>query len=76
MTDTLNVILAVDKLVDKLFGIGKDGILPWNLKEELNIFKEKTHNSIIIMGRKTVEKLPKLKNRIIFFAPFHKRNIH
>ena len=66
MTDTLNVILAVDKLVDKLFGTGKDGILPWNLKEELNIFKEKTHNSIIIMGRKTVEKLPKLKNRIIF----------
>ena len=58
----INVILAVDKL----FGIGLEGKLPWNIKDELNIFKEKTFDSIIIMGRKTIEHLPKLKNRIIF----------
>jgi thymidylate synthase len=58
----INVILAVDKL----FGIGLNGKLPWNIKDELNIFKEKTSNSIVIMGRKTIEHLPKLKNRIIF----------
>jgi len=58
----INVILAVDKL----FGIGLNGKLPWNIKDELNIFKEKTFDSIVIMGRKTIECLPKLKNRIIF----------
>ena len=58
----INVILAVDKL----FGIGLEGKLSWNIKDELNIFKEKTFDSVLIMGRKTIECLPKLKNRIIF----------
>ena len=58
----LNVILAVDKL----FGIGINGKLPWNIKEELSVFKEKTTDSIVIIGRKTFENLPKLKNRTIF----------
>lgn len=58
----INVILAVDKL----FGIGLNGKLSWNIKDELNIFKEKTFDSVLIMGRKTIECLPKLKNRIIF----------
>jgi len=58
----LNVILAVDLNG----GIGKDGSLPWNIKEELNLFKEKTLNSILIVGRKTFEKLPYLKDRQIF----------
>ena len=58
----INVILAVDKL----FGIGFEGKLPWKIKDELNIFKEKTNDSIVIIGRKTFETLPKLKNRILF----------
>jgi thymidylate synthase/dihydrofolate reductase len=57
----LNIILAVD--ING--GIGKNGILPWNIKEELNIFKEKTLNSVIIVGRKTLSKLPKLDDRTI-----------
>ena len=58
----LNVILAVDKN----HGIGKNGKLPWYIKEELEIFKKKTYDSIVIVGRKTFEKLPVLKNRTIF----------
>lgn len=62
MQKEINVIVAIDKL----FGIGLDGKLPWKIKEELNIFKEKTKDSIIIMGRKTIEHLPYLKDRIIY----------
>ena len=58
----INVILAVDKN----YGIGKNNILPWKIKEELKVFKEKTFNSILIVGRKTVEYLPYLKDRLIF----------
>ena len=58
----LNIILAVDTK----FGIGCNGELSWNISEELKIFKEKTLNNIIIVGRKTLEKLPKLKDRTIY----------
>jgi len=58
----LNVILAVDKN----YGIGLNNKLSWNIPEELKIFKEKTKDSIIIVGRKTLESLPKLKDRTIF----------
>ena len=48
-------------------GIGKDGNMPWNmsLKKDLALFKGKTTNNNIIMGRKTMESLPKgfLPNR-------------
>ena len=57
-----NIILAVDKNN----GIGCNGTLSWNIPEELKIFKEKTKDSIVITGRKTLEKLPKLKDRTIY----------
>ena len=37
--------------------IGKDGVIPWNIPEELQYFKEKTLNSVVIMGRKTYESI-------------------
>lgn len=58
----INIILAIDKN----YGIGKNGKLPWYIKEELQIFKNKTIDSIVIVGRKTLEKLPILKDRTIF----------
>ena len=58
----INVILAVDKN----YGLGYDNKLSWNIPEELKIFKEKTKDSILIVGRKTFQKLPKLKDRIVF----------
>ncbi len=58
----INIILAVDKN----YGIGKNNKLSWHIPEELKIFKEKTKDSILIVGRKTFEELPNLKNRIVF----------
>lgn len=46
-------------------GIGKNGGLPWRSPADLLIFKQKTMNSTLIMGRKTVRTLPKLFGRTI-----------
>lgn len=50
-------------------GIGLDGKLPWHIKEDLKLFKEKTLNHKIIMGRKTFESigkaLPKRDNYVV-----------
>ncbi len=46
--------------------IGKDGKIPWHIKEDLQRFKRLTLNHPVIMGRKTYESLPikPLKDRI------------
>jgi dihydrofolate reductase len=51
---------------DDNYGIGKNNIIPWKFKEDLEFFRNKTINNIIIMGRKTFESLnyKPLKNRI------------
>lgn len=53
--------------IDLKFGIGKDGTIPWTNKKDLTWFRQKTLNTIVIMGRKTYESLPEsnrpLKNR-------------
>src|SRR5438045_8660747 len=38
--------------------IGKGGVLPWHLPEDLAHFKELTLGSPVVMGRKTWESLP------------------
>jgi dihydrofolate reductase/thymidylate synthase len=55
----INIIVAVDKN----FGIGKNNNLPWYISEEMKIFKKKTYDQICVVGRKTFETLPVLKNR-------------
>lgn len=53
--------------VDNNWAIGKDNSIPWHIPEDMNFFKETTKNSVVIMGRKTLESLPKkqpLKDRI------------
>lgn len=40
--------------------LGKDNQLLWHLPEDLNFFKEQTMGKPIIMGRKTLESLPRL----------------
>jgi len=47
-------------------GIGLNGKIPWHCPEDLRLFKKLTADSILIMGRKTVESLPKLPGRIIY----------
>ena len=63
-----NIILAKDKNN----GIGLDNKLPWNIKKDMEFFKNLTTSnnifdkSVVIMGRKTMESLPNnhLPNRI------------
>ncbi len=38
--------------------IGKDGVMPWHLPEDLAHFKRATLNHPVIMGRKTWDSLP------------------
>ena len=64
-----DVILAINNS----YGIGIKNNIPWNIPEELKIFKDKTQNSILIMGRKTVQNLPFLKNRIIYCISNNKK---
>ena len=45
--------------------IGVDNMLPWNLKRDLQLFKNYTTNKILLMGRKTYESIGRpLPNRI------------
>lgn len=50
-------------------GIGLDGKLPWHIKDDLKLFKEKTLNHKVVMGRKTFESigrpLPNRENYIV-----------
>ena len=49
-------------------GISKNGILPWNIKEDLQFFYKKTKCNVVIMGRNTYFSIPDnkrpLKNRL------------
>jgi dihydrofolate reductase len=38
--------------------IGRDGVLPWHLPEDLALFRELTMGSTVVMGRRTWESLP------------------
>ena len=60
--DNIQAILAVDSHN----GIAKNGYIPWKSKIDMEFFKNKTTNNIIIMGSKTLLSLPNsqpLKNR-------------
>ena len=62
--------------VDKNLAIGKDGKIPWEIKEDLKFFRENTENTAIIMGRATYDSigrpLPKRKN-IVMTRTFKER---
>lgn len=58
----ISAILAIAK--NKV--IGKEEKVPWNIKEDMDWFVEKTTNNAVVMGRKTWDSLGKykpLKNR-------------
>ncbi|MBU0468284.1 MAG: dihydrofolate reductase [Candidatus Omnitrophica bacterium] len=71
MKRSLNIIVAVDQKN----GIGKDGVLPWNISGDMKHFKDITMRvsedgkmNAVIMGRKTWDSIPErfrpLKERI------------
>lgn len=59
---SINIIVACTKNG----AIGRNNELLYHLKEDLKNFKTLTTNNVVIMGRKTMESLPKfpLENRI------------
>lgn len=52
---TISMIAAVGKNLE----LGKGNDLIWHFKEDMAFFKETTIGSVVIMGRKTFESLPK-----------------
>ena len=59
----MEIILIAAVSEDRV--IGKQGGIPWKIKEDLSFFKEKTLNSPIIMGRATYNSIGRpLPNRL------------
>ena len=59
----MNLIVAVDNN----WGIGSNNGLLYNLKQDMEFFKEKTMGKVVVMGDRTLASFPKgnpLKNRI------------
>ena len=54
--------------LNKLGYIGLKGKLPWKSLDDLKHFKKLTMGKSLVVGRKTAEKLPKLKGRALYIA--------
>jgi len=76
----MNIIVAMCKNR----GIGKNGGIPWSVKEDMKFFRNKTignKNNAVIMGRKTYDslnkKLPKRDNYVISstYSPMKKDGV-
>lgn len=39
--------------------IGKDGAIPWRIRDEFRWFRQQTLGHVVVMGRRTFESLPK-----------------
>ena len=63
-----DVILAMTKEN----GIGFEGGIPWHSPDELKLFKKKTYEGVLIVGKNTAMNLPPLKNRTIIALSRHK----
>lgn len=58
--------LSMIAAVSRNWGLGKDGDLLFHIKGDMKFFREKTMNSVVVMGRKTLDSFPggkPLKNR-------------
>ena len=72
----INLIAAVDKNL----AIGKEGKIPWEIKEDLKFFREQTLDSAIIMGRATFDSigrpLPRRKNIVMTRSPAQREGVY
>jgi dihydrofolate reductase len=66
--------------IDENGGIGKNGDLPWNLKDDMAFFKEMTNGGIVIMGSGCYDSLPEkfkpLPNRLNIVLSQSNRQFH
>lgn len=51
--------ISIIAALDAKNGIGKNGQLPWHIREDLKRFKDLTIGSTVIMGRRTFESIGK-----------------
>lgn len=63
MDDVVFSNLSMIAAIGQNYELGYNNNLIWRIREDLAFFKKTTMNSYIIMGRKTYESMPKLKNR-------------
>ncbi len=62
-------MLIIIVAMDENKGIGKDGQLPWHIKDDMRLFKQNTMGHKLVMGRKTYEGLPgKLVGRQMYIC--------
>ena len=65
--------------VDKNLAIGKNGKIPWHIKEDLRHFKKNTLNTAIIMGRATFDSigkpLPDRNNIVMTKSPSNRKGV-
>ena len=65
--------------VDKNLAIGKDGKIPWHIKEDLQYFQKNTLNTAMIMGRSTFDSigkpLPNRQNIVMTKSPTNREGI-
>lgn len=52
------LMISFSVAVDPNLGIGKEGKLPWHIKEELQEFKKNTLHKNIVMGQTTFDHMP------------------
>ncbi|MCQ8212576.1 dihydrofolate reductase [Cetobacterium somerae] len=70
-------MLSLIVALDENGVIGNGNTMPWDIPEDLSLFKEITTGSIIIMGRKTFESIGRpLPNRINFVLTKDKNFFH
>jgi len=65
--------------VDKNLAIGKDGKIPWHIKEDLQHFRKNTLNTAMIMGRSTFDSigkpLPDRQNIVMTRSPANREGV-
>ena len=65
--------------VDKNLAIGKNGKIPWHIKEDLQFFQKNTLNTAMIMGRSTFDSigkpLPNRKNIVMTKSPTNREGV-
>ena len=65
--------------VDKNLAIGKNGRIPWHIKEDLQYFQKNTLNTAMIMGRSTFDSigkaLPNRQNIVMTKSPTNREGV-